>query len=168
MRTLATIASQAMWPRVAASLGRRNALIIAILCDVAMFGAWWLIPVYGAARWLVALGPPGGVAAGGIFFNIQCMLPDTMDYDAKRFGLRREGMFAGIFVMTEKFTSAIATAMFGAFIGFMGYVAAADVGAVQPASAITAIRLSVSVLPAALMLLSIGVLLGYRLPPAER
>ncbi len=168
MRTLATIASQAMWPRVAASLGRRNALIIAILCDVAMFGAWWLIPVEGADRWLVALGLLGGVAGGGIFFNIQCMLPDTMDYDAKRFGLRREGMFAGIFVMTEKFTSAIATAMFGAFIGFMGYVAAADVGAVQPASAITAIRLSVSVLPAALMLLSIGVLLGYRLPPAER
>lgn len=163
LRTFTTIGSQALWPKIAARLGRRNALIAAISADVMLYGAWWLLPSEGAATGLMVLGFLQGISAGGVIFNIQCMLPDTMDYDAQKFGLRREGLFAGIFVMTEKFTSAMATAIFGTFIGAMGYVAAADVGVAQPASALLAIRLSVSVLPAALMLLSIFVLLGYRL-----
>jgi fumarate reductase flavoprotein subunit len=92
--------------------------------DIVMFAAWWSMPAEGAGTWLLVLGLLQWVTAGGVFFNIQCMLPDSMDYDARRFGLRREGLFAGIFVMVEKFTSAVATALFGAFIGVMGYVAA--------------------------------------------
>lgn len=167
MRTVATILCQPLWARVARDIGRRNALIAAIALDVALLGIWWLIPRASASGWLVALGLLQGVAGGGVFLGIQCMLPDTMDYDERRFGLRREGLFAGIFVMVEKFTTALATALFGAVLGAMGYIAAADTGVAQPESALTAIRACVSVLPAALMALAMLVLLRYRIPESN-
>jgi glycoside/pentoside/hexuronide:cation symporter, GPH family len=153
--------------RLARRLGRRNALLLAIALDMLMLSGWWAMPAEGAARWLLALGLLQGLVSGGVFLNIQCMLPDTMDYDAQRFGMRREGLFAGIFVMVEKFTAAIASAGFGIYIGAMGYVAAANAGTVQPESALLAIRASASLLPIGCMLAAMLALLFYRLPRTD-
>ncbi|MFO1427552.1 MAG: MFS transporter [Steroidobacteraceae bacterium] len=168
MQTLTTILSQPLWVRIASRLGRRNALLVAIGFDLCLMACWWALPAGGSGRWLVPLGLLQGVATGGLILNIQCMLPDTMDHDEQRFGLRRQGLFAGIFVMVEKFTSAFAMAIFGGFIDAMGYVAAADSAALQPSSALLAIRASVSVLPAAFMLLAAIALTTYHLPGDRR
>jgi sugar (glycoside-pentoside-hexuronide) transporter len=164
LQTLATVVSQPLWMRIANAFGRRNCLLIAVGCDVLVMSAFWLVPADGADVWLVALGPLKGLVGGGIFLSMQCMLPDTMNYDARRFGMHREGLFAGIFVMVEKFTQAIAAAVFGAVIGTMGYVAAAGAGTAQPAEAILGIRIAVSVVPAGILLLAMAVLTNYRLP----
>jgi len=36
------------------------------------------------------------------------MLPDTIDYYFKRTGLRREGIYSGLYSVVEKFASAVA------------------------------------------------------------
>ncbi len=164
LQTLATIFSQPVWVYVADRFGRRDGLLIAIGLDMLIFSAYWFVPADGASLWLAVLGPLKGITTGGLFLNIQCMLPDTMNYDQQRYGLRREGLFAGIFVMVEKFTAAIGAAVFGTIIGAMGYVATAGSGVAQPAEALVAIRACVSLVPSLLLLLAMFVLAGYRLP----
>jgi glycoside/pentoside/hexuronide:cation symporter, GPH family len=164
LQTLAAMLSQPLWIGIANRLGRRNGLMTAIGMDVLIFSAYWFVPAGGANSWLAVLGPLSGIATGGMFLNIQCMLPDTMNFDEQRHGLRREGLFAGIFVMVEKFTSAIGTAVFGAIIGAMGYAAAAGSGAAQPVEALVAIRACVSFVPSLILIASMLVLARYRLP----
>jgi Na+/melibiose symporter-like transporter len=164
LQTLAAMFSQPLWVFIANRLGRRNGLMLAIGLDVLIFCTYWFVPAEGANAWLAVLGPLGGIATGGTFLNIQCMLPDTMNFDQQRHGLRREGLFAGIFVMVEKFTAAVGAAVFGAIIGAMGYVAAAGGAAVQPVEAQIAIRACVSLVPALILIASVLVLSRYRLP----
>jgi Na+/melibiose symporter-like transporter len=155
--------SQPLWVLLANRVGRRNGLMAAIGLDVMVFSAYWFVPPVGANIWLAILGPLAGIATGGMFLNIQCMLPDTMNFDQQQHGMRREGLFAGIFVMVEKFTSAIGTALFGVIIGTMGYVAAKGGGAVQPAEVLAAIRAGVSLIPSLILVVSMLVLTRYRL-----
>jgi sugar (glycoside-pentoside-hexuronide) transporter len=164
LQTLAAMLSQPLWVFVANRLGRRNGLMTAIGLDVLIFSAYWFIPPAGANLWLAVLGPLNGIATGGMFMNIQCMLPDTMNFDEQHHGLRREGLFAGIFVMVEKFTSAVGAAVFGAIIGAMGYAAAAGRAAAQPQEALVAIRACVSLVPSLILIISMFVLARYRLP----
>ena len=164
LQTLAAMLSQPLWVLIANRRGRRNGLMTAIGLDILIFSTYWFVPAAGANAWLVVLGPLNGIATGGMFPNIQCMLPDTMNFDQQRHGLRREGLFAGIFVMVEKFTAAIGAAVFGAIIGSMGYAAAAGSGATQPNEALVAIRACVSLVPALILFVSLLVLAGYRLP----
>ena len=163
LQTLAAMASQPLWVRIASRFGRRNGLQIAIALDLLIMIAYWFVPADGSNAWLALLGPLKGISSGGLFLNIQCMLADTMNYDRTRFGLQREGLLAGIYVMVEKFTAAIAAALFGAIIGAMGYVAAAGTGQPQSAEALAAIRACVSLLPALILLGTIAVLSRYRL-----
>jgi GPH family glycoside/pentoside/hexuronide:cation symporter len=163
LQTLAAMASQPLWVRVATRVGRRGGLQLALALDVMLFVAYWFVPAEGANTWLAVLGPLKGIASGGVFLNIQCMLADTMNYDQSRHGLRREGLFAGIYVMVEKFTSALAAALFGAIIGAMGYVAATGSGQAQSPEALLAIRACVSLVPALILLVTIAVLSGYKL-----
>lgn len=163
LQTLGMMVSQPLWARLAARLGRRGGLQLALLFDVLIFCAYWFAEAGSANAWLAVLGPLKGVTSGGIFQNIQGMLTDTMNYDRARYGLRREGLFAGIYVMVEKFTAAAGTALFGAVIGAMGYVATQGAAQAQSPQALLAIRACVSLLPAAIMLVAIAILSGYRL-----
>lgn len=163
LQTLGMMVSQPLWARLAVRLGRRGGLQLALLFDVLIFCAYWFAEAGSANAWLAVLGPLKGVTSGGIFQNIQGMLADTMNYDRARYGLRREGLFAGIYVMVEKFTAAVGTALFGAVIGAMGYVATQGAAQVQSPQALLAIRACVSLLPAAIMLVAIAILSGYRL-----
>jgi glycoside/pentoside/hexuronide:cation symporter, GPH family len=163
LQTLAMLLSQPLWVAIANRYGRRNGLQIAITFDVLIYCTFWFVtPEYGHL-WLAVLGPLKGIASGGEFLNVQSMLPDTMNYDQQRYGLRREGLFAGIFVMVEKFTAAIAAALFGWIIGAMGYAAAAGAGGAQPAEALVAIRACVSLLPSLILVGAMILLTRYRL-----
>ncbi len=163
LQTLASMLSQPLWVAAANRVGRRNGLMIAIALDILVVSTYWFVPAVDARAWLAVLGPLAGIATGGLFLNIQCMLPDTMNLDQQRHGLRREGLFAGIFVMVEKITSAIGTAVFGVIIGATGYAAAAGGRAPQSAETLMAIRACVSFVPALIMIVAILILTQYQL-----
>jgi GPH family glycoside/pentoside/hexuronide:cation symporter len=87
-----------------------------------------------------------------------------MEYDRHRSGIERAGIFAGIFVMVEKITSAVGAAVFGGVLGAVGYVAAKDSSAaVQPAGVLDGIIFILAVLPSIASLLACLVLRLYDL-----
>ena len=104
-----------------------------------------------------------GISGSGIILMGQSMLPDTMEYDFKRTGLRREGLFAALYTTVEKLSGAVGVALVGALLGAYGYIQSRGAAVVQPDSALWAIRVTMAYVPTAITLAGIVALLAYRL-----
>jgi Na+/melibiose symporter-like transporter len=155
MQTLAMMASQPVWVRVAKRFGRRRGLIAAALLETAAILAWFLVPAGQPSPWLQMIGAFEGLAAGGIMFGLYTMLSDTMDQARERTDAPgQDGILAGVFVMVEKATSALGTFLFSAIMAWAGFVSASDAGTVQPASVATGIVAAIALVPAVATLLA--------------
>ena len=106
-----------------------------------------------------------GVFAGGSLLMGQSMLPDTMDFDYRRSGLRREGAYSGIYSMVEKAGFAFGPLLIGGLLSLAGYVGSRP-GEAQLAlsgDARLAVYLGVSLIPAIATASCILVLRNYTL-----
>jgi GPH family glycoside/pentoside/hexuronide:cation symporter len=162
--SLAMILSQPLWLRLSRWTGsKRNTYIIALVLSLPAYLSWLVAEpgqpiVYIFLRAIVV-----GAAGGGAILMGQSLLPDTMEYDYLRTGLRREGLFAGFYTTVEKLSGAIGIAVVGAILSSAGYVQSMGSSVKQPQSAIDAIYLIMCFLPALISVLGIVALLFYRL-----
>lgn len=153
-----------LWQRVQLRAGSRltfflSAAVYAIVCL-----SWLLADAQEPLTITLARVFIKGIAAGGILLIGQALLPDTIEYDRLRTGLRREGILSGMYTTIEKFSFAIGAALTGVYLGASGYVAKLNPAtAEQPEQAITAIYYCQSVLPAALIMIAAGFMIFYRL-----
>jgi Na+/melibiose symporter-like transporter len=95
------------------------------------------------------------------------MLADTAAVDAARSGANRAGVFTGVWTAGETLGLALGPGVFALVLATGGYVSSTDGLATQPGSAVTAITLGFSLLPAALTLLSLVWLARYSLTAAD-
>ncbi|WP_404479976.1 MFS transporter [Novosphingobium sp. BL-52-GroH] len=162
--SLAMILSQPLWLRLSRWSGsKRNTYIAALALSLPAYLSWlWAEPGQPVA-FIFLRAAVIGAAGGGAILMGQSLLPDTMEYDYLRTGLRREGLFAGFYTTVEKLSGAIGIAVVGAVLGSAGYVQSMGSGVTQPQSAIDAIYWVMCFLPALISLLGIVALLFYRL-----
>ena len=105
-----------------------------------------------------------GVGYAGLQLFPLAMLPDTIQADTARTGRRRSGVFTGVWTAGETAGFALGPALFAAVLAIGGYVSTVEGRTVpQPATAVTAIALGFSILPAILIACSIPVVLRYSL-----
>ncbi len=161
---LGMLAGTPIWYALARWLrSKRNLYILASTLAALVLMSWWLAtPAEPLAVTVLRKFVHGLTIAGSLLCG-QAMLPDAIAQDAARSGLRREGVFSGIFTTAEKMAFAIGGAASGIFLGMMGYVSSTEGVVAQPDSAILAIYLCVSFLPAGLLLASIAFLVQYDL-----
>jgi GPH family glycoside/pentoside/hexuronide:cation symporter len=160
--TLGVVISLPIWTRlIAGYLDKRNAFRIASIgLGLAMLTWWFATPdeslVYFYSRFfLLGIFSAGGLIAGS------AMLPDVMEYDRLRTGLSQEGLYAATFSLIEKIAHTAGPAMLGLLLGAAGFIAVEKGQFVeQPESAITAIRVAVSIIPAVLSIIG-GLLIGF-------
>lgn len=101
-------------------------------------------------------------AIAGIGFSAQwvfpwSMLPDVVEYDEKMTGERREGIYYGLWAFLTKFTGALGVAVSGWALQLFGYVPNVE----QTSQALFGIRLFFSIVPAAVILVSLPFLIRY-------
>jgi GPH family glycoside/pentoside/hexuronide:cation symporter len=140
---------------------------------VAMLGS----AIYGAGclAWLVAAPGTSSIilvclillqgcgTAASVMFR-QSMFVDTIEYDYRRSGIRREGVFTGLFSLCDKSFSAFGLLLVGALLGASGYMASVNNGiATQPAAAITATKIMFAMVPAFTSLATVILLTRYDL-----
>ncbi len=155
MQTLAMMASQPVWVRIAARVGRRKGLIMAACMEMVAIFAWFLVPIGQPSPWLQLIGGFEGLALGGIMFGLYTMLSDTMDQArAAPDAPGQDGILAGVFVMVEKATGALGTFLFSAIMAWAGFISASDAGTVQPTSVATGIIAAIALIPAVAALLA--------------
>ena len=104
---------------------------------------------------------------GGMLLMGQSLLPDVMEYDYQRTGLRREGLYAGLYSFVEKLAFATAPLTLGVLLSAMGFVPGLPRTATQPESALLAITLAMAVIPAITNSLKVVLALRFRLPDPE-
>ncbi len=163
LSSVAMFAATPVWLALSKRQGKVWCYLVASAI-YAVIAASWFWAQGGDPQWQFHLRALiAGFASGGMLLMGQAMLPDTIAWDAHRSGIQREGVFAGIYTSAEKLAFAMGAAVSGIFLGAMGYVESTTGSAVQPDSAILAIRLSMSLLPTALTAISCAFLLPYDL-----
>jgi GPH family glycoside/pentoside/hexuronide:cation symporter len=101
-------------------------------------------------------------AVAGMGFSAQwvfpwSMLPDVIEYDEKKTGERREGIYYGLWAFLSKFTGALGIAVSGWALGLFGYVPNVE----QTTRALFGIRLFFAIVPAIVLLISLPFLIWY-------
>ncbi|MDD4772778.1 MAG: MFS transporter [Eubacteriales bacterium] len=101
-----------------------------------------------------------GVGVGFGYVPPFAMLPDVVEVDAVQTGTRKEGAYYGMWTFFSKCGVALSAAFSGALLSLAGFVPNL---AVQPQTAIFAIRLAIGPLPALIFLAGIKLMQSYPL-----
>ena len=151
-----------LWQRVGARWGKVRGFVAAS----ALLGAGALALVAARqlpeAAVLAAVAVVGVGYAGAQVFPL-AMLPDVAARDAARTGQGRSGVYTGLWTAGETLGLALGPGLYGLVLALGAYRSSTGGAVPQPDSAVTAIVLGFSVLPAVLVALSLLVLRGYRL-----
>ncbi|WP_069790163.1 MFS transporter [Cyanobacterium sp. IPPAS B-1200] len=129
---------------------------------IAQIGLFLIQPGQTALLYFLAILAGFGVSVA--YLIPWSMIPDVIDLDELNTGKRREGIFYGFMVLLQKFGLALGLFLVGIALDASGFIRTIPGEAIptQPSSALLAIRLVVSVLPA--IVLVMGVILAYFYP----
>ena len=109
------------WVRLSKWRGKKAILVYSSIAQLAFTATWFFSgpqePLYiYALRGLLL-----GIGGCGTLLGTQAMLPDVMEYDYRRTGLHREGIFAGLASFIEKLAFALSGIVIGGFLAYMGF-----------------------------------------------
>ncbi|WP_448584940.1 MFS transporter, partial [Thermaurantiacus sp.] len=111
--TVAMLSSMPLWVRLGRRFRKRD-LFIAACLGYALVKLSFLLAVPGEPALLIHLrGAAGGILTGGVLLMGQSILPDAIDWDCKRSGVRREGLYAGAYSLVEKSAMALGPLLIG-------------------------------------------------------
>ena len=155
-----------LWARWGERVGKKQGYVAASLV-LAAGAALAVLARGGNDVWtFVATGLVGVGYAGCQVFPM-AMLPDVAAVDAARTGENRAGVYTGVWTAGETLGLALGPAVFALMLALGGYLSSEGRDISQPDSALTAIALGFSIVPAALTILSLWWLRQYTLDPAE-
>jgi GPH family glycoside/pentoside/hexuronide:cation symporter len=100
-----------------------------------------------------------GIGIGFAYVPPYAMLPDVVEVDAVRTGVRKEGSYYGMWTFFSTLGVALASSLAGLFLNMSGYVA----DAVQSSATLLTIRLIVGPIPSVIFLAAILMLRKYKL-----
>jgi GPH family glycoside/pentoside/hexuronide:cation symporter len=160
----AFIAIPLVWIPLSARIGKQRALIVATLGFMATALSWLLAaPGEPLALFVLRAFLLGAFAAGKLLLGLT-LLPDVMEYDFLKTGLRREGAYAGAYNVVEKAAYAVSPLMMTVVLSLLGYQESVNNAAVkQSADAVFGIYLSIAIIPALCNLAAAVVMLRYDL-----
>lgn len=154
------------WSAIGGRVGKKQGYVAASL-----------VLAVGAALAVLAGSAPAGVVFAAValvgvgYAGVQvfplAMLPDAAAVDARRTGSSRVGVYTGVWTAGETLGLALGPGLFAVVLALGSYRSSSDGDVPQPDSAVTAITLGFSLLPALLVLLSLWWLRGYSLDEGE-
>jgi GPH family glycoside/pentoside/hexuronide:cation symporter len=162
-QALMMILTPRLWLMLSRRIGKKFTFFCALAIAVPVWMSWHFAS-HGEPMALVYLrGLVIGSSGAGIILMGQSMLPDTMQYDFLRTGLRREGIFAALYTTVEKLSGAIGVAVVGAILGAGGYIQSRGAVVEQPQSALDAIRFIMAWIPTIITVIGMAALMFYNL-----
>lgn len=156
--SVATFLAVPVVPRTVERIGKKNTLIIAVLC-MAVIGVWLffmppLLIVVVPSFFLFGFFQSGGLS---LLFAFEA---DAVEYGEYKTGKRTEGATYAIYSFFRKVSQAVAGAFAGYALAAGGFIAKAPQ---QPESALTAIRAVIGLGPAVFGLVGVLIFLAYPL-----
>lgn len=161
----AAVLSMPLWVRLGTRFSKQ-ALYGAACLGWAAVTATWLLASRGEPVVLIAArGLAAGVFTGGLLLMGQSLLPDAIDEDCRKSGVRREGVYAGAYSFVEKLASALGPLIIGSLLQVFKFQPGLPKGVDQPPDAIMGIFFGAAVLPPLLFAVSVVPLIFLKLEP---
>ncbi|MGY1803424.1 MFS transporter [Blastococcus sp. SYSU D00922] len=156
-----------LWLRVGRRLGKRTGLLVSSALFTAGAALLAVVPSGGTAL-AVPLVVLVGVGYAGMQMFPLSMLPDVIAADETASGERRAGVFTGVWTAAETLGLAVGPGLLGLLLAAAGYVSSTgDEVVAQSDTAVLAVRVGFTLVPALLVFASIPVLARYRLDAQE-
>jgi len=153
--------------KLSRKIGKSATYMVSALCYVAVVFSWSFAQP-GEPTWAIILrGAVIAVGASGNVIMAMSMLTDIINYDARLHGVRREGIFTAFYSFIEKFTFAFGPFVVGVALTFAGFDKTLPADVLQSNEVRQAILLGMAYIPAAMGLLSIWLLSGYKLRESD-
>lgn len=152
-----------MWARVSQRLGKQRVYYIGMTFWIFVSMALFFVQP-GQILLLFVLAILAGVGLSLGYLIPWSMIPDVVEMDELETGQRREGVYYGFFVFLQKIGLSIGLAISGFVLDWSGYIRPAVEGdpiPPQPDSALLTLRIFVSFVPAAILLLSFIAVRAY-------
>jgi GPH family glycoside/pentoside/hexuronide:cation symporter len=163
--TVATLSTMPVWVWLNRRISKRNLYIIACLLFACLTSSWMLAGAHEPLPLILLRGFLSGTFSGGLLLMGQSLLPDAIDADCRKSGVRREGVYAGAYSFVEKASMAFGPLLVGLILQAFHFKPSLGKAVEQPPEALTGIIIGVAVVPALLYALSVIPLLYFRLDP---
>jgi glycoside/pentoside/hexuronide:cation symporter, GPH family len=153
------------WAVVSRFIGKKWTYIFGMLIgSCGSFALWWVEP--GFPGLIIAALLATGLGAGAGFLIPSAMIPDVVEMDERRTGLRREAMFYSCYLLLEKLGIALAGSISSYTLSGLGYInprQQRQSGGVllQPDGVLLALRIFVCIVPLLLRLLAVPLALSF-------
>jgi GPH family glycoside/pentoside/hexuronide:cation symporter len=140
-KSLAMLVAQPLWVKITVRFDRTTTYYAACTALAVTTLPWLICGPQTPLSTIILIGVVNGLASGGVLLIGQALLPDAIEQDYRRTGLRREGVFSGVYTVVERASFALAASMTGLVLGAFGYIASKHGAVEQPPSAIFGIYL---------------------------
>ncbi|MEV4221376.1 MFS transporter [Nonomuraea sp. NPDC049725] len=157
-----------LWSWLSRRFDKRGAMILAALTFATGTALALATPIFGGwyAHAMILL---VGTGVAGVTLLQFSMLADVIAQDAADTGKRRAGVFTGLWTAVESGVSAFGALIFGVILSIGGFLSSEPSRPVeQPDSAVTAVLVGQTAVPALIILLSVAMTLGYRIKDPMR
>lgn len=165
--TAAILVAIPFWKYCSRSITKRRGVLIGAAGEGLASLSWLLVNPDWSYEALIAFLSVRGILAGffgaAILLNSQAMWLDTIDYDIRRTGLRREGLYTSVYVFVERLGYSLGPLLLGVILKVAGFdqeLAPEN----QPASASAALLFAIAVIPALAQVCMLLFVWRYRLP----
>lgn len=151
-----------VWAKISARVGKQRVYYYGAAIWIAVSIAIFFVqPGQVTLLFVLAIIAGAGVAIG--YLVPWSMLPDVIELDELETGQRREGIYYGFFVFLQKLGISLGLALSNFALEFTGYITPTDAMPfpVQPDGVLLALRIFVSLAPAAILLSSIPIVMRY-------
>lgn len=146
---IAAIPMMFFWSSITKKIGSRNAIIFSIFLLFIIF-PWFFIVHNFLDTLLVSV--IFGFALAGVVMLLDVMLAEVIDEDTKNTGMKREGIYTGVFWLIIRLGYSLQGIVIGTILQLSGYVPNV---LEQPSSAILGIRFLISGVPIIALLISL-------------
>jgi len=161
LQTIGMLLSLPLWVRLGKRWSKHHLFMICCGLNSVLFLSWLAATPSEPALLLLLRSFLIGCTSGGALLMGQSLLPDTMEYDYRRTGMRREGAFSGAYSMVEKAGFAVGPLIIGLLLSNAGY--GAKSGAPAAGATAFAVYMGVAVIPAVASALAVFVFRGFGL-----
>ncbi len=142
-----------VYTQLSRRFGKRKAYFIGASYWIVVLASLFLLQPSTPTAFVLIVAVLLGLGMGISYAIPWAMLPEVVDVDEVVSGQRQEGVYAGIMTFLRQVSSSLAVFSIGAALQFSGYNA--DL-AIQPPTAVNAIRLVTTVIPIFLIALGLG------------
>ncbi|MEL7180209.1 MAG: MFS transporter [Pseudomonadota bacterium] len=163
-----SILSQAVWVFLSNRLGKVGALVLGLCLYIALlYTLYTMLPSVNVTA-IAGMFVLAGMTNGAYQQIPWAIYPDLMDVTRRETGAAIEGAFSAIWLFGQKLANAVAPAVLGLTLAAAGWQETTDGVVAQSDGALSALQLSITLIPAGILGVAIlGLALIYR-PMARR